>query len=321
MARALSDVERQDVGQWQPLIFYGDSGSGKSFVALSIADRWKLVDDSEPVVTTAADVARLFQPSRLAAELDSYSRRLRTTSLLVIDDIDQLNGRELACSWLVGVFDRRQAFGLPSIVATKSMTTLRSLPSRLFSRLAGGLPVRCALPAHDTRRWIIESTMQQEGEEISHDLVSSMVDRSSGMSVTGIRNSVLTRKSSLSCDARDDVPDDFPKRCMAAVARRFGVRVADIKGPSRRKNTVKARSIAMFLIREFTALSLVDTGQCFQNRDHTTVRHACQKIKKLLTTDQQIQDAVRSICMSLNQKYDATWSAASDINSLDDKCA
>lgn len=318
-------LDRQATSSWQPLILYGDPGSGKSFIALSIANRWPTANDQDVVVTTAADVARLFQPSRLAAELAAESERYRRASLLVIDDIDHLPGRDNACSWLVGVLDFRLSLDLPTIVTCKSMSGLRGLPNRLFSRLAGGLPVHCALPTADTRRTIIQRTIQQEcpstqpvSDASQESWVDSMVDRSSGMSVTGTRNMVTAHKSE--AESRSTVPsvvaDDFPKRCLSAVARRFGIRVADIKGSSRRKHTVMARSVAMFLIREFTSLSLVDIGQCFQNRDHTTVRHACQKIRRLLTLDQHVQEAVGSVCVSLNRTYDVGWSV-----SLDDKCA
>lgn len=308
-----------EVAQWLPLVLYGESGSGKSFIALSIAERWKAEDDdSKPVVTTAADLVRLFQPSQLATKMETETLRFRTTPLLVIDDVHQLADHENASSWLVGVLDYRTQFSLPTIVTTANMTALRQLSKMLFSRLASGLPISLALPDASVRNQIMQDFIQSNRTgSPSPQVINSLIEQTEGMTIIATRNFIRTTFSNhpVAKSTSDDTID-LPTRCMTATAKRFGIRVSDLKGSSRRKNTVLARSIAMFLIREFTSLSLVSTGQRFQDRDHTTVRHACQKIGRLLLSDSYVQDAVRSICTTLNLRYEPRWSV-----SVDDKCA
>lgn len=331
-----SAVDLRRPEDWSPLLLYGDSGSGKSFVARHLSLLWSGLPDEGTshsdstnssstttskdlgpgCFTTAYDIVRLFMPSRLKSDLESSRVLYQSTPLLVIDDVEHLVDRELASGWLSTVLDARHAHGLPSIVTTKSMAALRQLPSALFSRLTFGLPVRCFLPSAATRREIIREAWCHDDLADSHLL--TLVEQSEGLSVAATRTLAFARSSddpkSMTTRASDNqsVPSsiastDFPRVCLKAVARRFGVRVADIKGSSRRKNTVMARSVAMFLIREFTSLSLIETGRFFQNRDHTTVRHACNKVKKLLLSDAQVQEAVQSLCSTLQKNYNTQW--------------
>ena len=307
VANLFDAVEQGTAHQWMPLIVYGDSGCGKSFTVQSLSDRWSATNDGTPVVTTAADLVRLFQPSQLASELSAVNQKYRTAPLLTVDDVDQLPKESPACSWLAHVLDDRLRFGLPSIVTAKSVATLGSLPRPLLSRLMGGLPVRCALPGESTRRSTILSTLNAS-ESLPSGQLDTMVRQSAGLSITAVRNLVRANSGHTVERVAND-SSEIPNRCIAAVARRLGIRVADIRGTSRRKNAVLARSIAMLLIRQFTPLSLVETGRCFHNRDHTTVRHACEKIKRQMATNASLQDVVRSVCASLNLSYPSLWSA------------
>ena len=302
-------VERMNVDCWRPLVLYGESGSGKSYIATTLSQSWSYADQG-PLLMTAADIVRSFQPALANVELPVLRTKCTTTSLLVIDDIDQLPHRSPANDWISSILDQRLHLETPTIVSAKSLTTLRHLSKTLFSRLSVGLPIRCALPDKNTRLQIIRSTLDDPIKDANQ--LSTLLEQTAGLSVMGTRNFVRSASLSSKKEESHSEPDEFPKQCIAVVARRFGIPVNDIRGSSRRKNTVMARAIAMFLIREFTSLSLVDTGRCFQNRDHTTVRHACRKIKKQLASDRQMQDSVLSICTSLNLSYRSHWSATPD---------
>lgn len=310
----------EDTSAWLPLMLYGESGSGKSFIALTIANNWaQQHGDNSLVVTTAIDLARLFQPSKIAAAVNDLSRTYRDVSLLVIDDVHHIVGKANADAWLVNVLDYRIASNLPTIVTAPSVTMIHRLSRSLASRLIAGLPVSLSLPADSTRLEIIRAVADSLSLTLDSKQLSSLVQRSDGLSVAGIQNlvrSVASNQVPAIEEPTQKNMDDFPSSCVRAAARRFGVRVSDLKSPSRRKNTVLARSIAMFLIREIAGLSLVETGRFFQNRDHTTVRHACQKIRKQLVSDSTLQDAVRSICETLNQRVSSSW-----FESVEEKCA
>ena len=309
-----------DSSTWSPLMLYGESGSGKSFVARTIANNWeKLNGENSVVVTTAIDLARLFQPAKISASVEDLSVRYRDVSLLVVDGIHHVVGKPNADSWVANVLDYRVARNLPTVITAPSVSMTSQLSRMLGSRLNAGLPVMLSLPSSSTRNEIVQTIADSLSLNLDSKQRSSLVARSEGLSVAGIQNLVRSVTSDQVMAVEDPTKnnmDDFPSSCIRAAARRFGVRVADLKSSSRRKNTVLARSIAMFLIREVTSLSLVETGKFFQNRDHTTVRHACQKIRKQLVTDSVLQAAVRSICDTLHQRVSSSW-----FESVEEKCA
>lgn len=317
----LNSAGTTDAKYWYPLVLYGEIGAGKSFVALTIAEHWnrKAPSDAKAIVTTAADLVRLFQPTSLASQLETTTKQYRAATLLIIDDVHQLSARENASSWLVSLMDHRQRYHLPTVVTASSMGALKQLPQMLFSRLTCGLPVLLSLPDARTRELVVDNTLQSTAAKLTAEQRQTLVRETDGLSINGVRNLVLSTLSGTAeagSESSGEHNDDLPGRCLRATAKRFGIPLADLKGPSRRKNTVLARSVAMFMVREFCGKSLLETGQLFQNRDHTTVRHACRKVKKLLLTDQHVQDSVQSLCISLNLRYDPRWSI-----STNDKCA
>lgn len=101
--------------------------------------------------------------------------------------------------------------------------------------------------------------------------------------------------------------EELIQKVIRTTGRRFGVKVTDIRGPSRRKNTVLARSTAMFILREVTPLSLVEIGKLFRNRDHSTVLHSCDKIRKEVVNNESIRELISSICTSLNITMPPSW--------------
>ena len=84
-----------------------------------------------------------------------------------------------------------------------------------------------------------------------------------------------------------------------AVARHYDVSIEDLAAKTRQKKVVSARQIAMFLCRDMTGASLKDIGMIFGKRDHTTVIHACQTVKKLLLNDEYLQEDLDKVKNSL----------------------
>ena len=308
-----TDRDRVDASKWLPLVLYGEPGCGKSFLALAFAEQWMADQGADSVlVTSAADVQRLFARSTLAAEVDAAYQRYRSVPLLVLDDVHQLAERAAACQWLVGVLEHRTRQLLPSVITGSSITALRQLPPMLASRLLDGLPLPLSLPDAPTRSRILHDCCSRLQLSLSPEQIASLVQKTAGLSVSGTQQTVrIARHQELSLPQSSN-QEDLPNRCIAAVAKRFGLRMSDIRGASRRKNTVLARSVAMFLIREHSNLSLLEIGACFQKRDHTTVRHACEKIRKLLKHDDFVQAAVRSACATLQLAYQTSWSCSKE---------
>ncbi|MDH4119562.1 MAG: chromosomal replication initiation protein, partial [Acidimicrobiia bacterium] len=88
---------------------------------------------------------------------------------------------------------------------------------------------------------------------------------------------------------------------LTATARLYGFGVDEMTGSSRRQPLVLARQIAMYLCRELTDLSLPKIGVLFGGRDHTTVLHAVEKIRRIMTTDREVFDRVSQLTQELRK--------------------
>ena len=308
---------------WLPLVLYGDSLCGKSLVAHGLANAWKQTfTDEKTVVLTAADLARSLARIALGDDSDRLTRQMRSASLLVVDDVQHLKGKVTADTWLTGLLDYRARHRKPTIVTANRNIASTPVSGRLCSRLAAGLSICISLPYAATRKQVILRSAQTFDVVLVDETVDQLVELTNGKPVSGIQ-SVVASVASSDADSEDmdlapmlDNQDDFLQQLIRTTARRFGVRVADMKGSSRRKNTVLARAISMFLIREITPLSLVEVGRLFGGRDHSTVRHACEKIRGQLVSDDSIREAVSSICHALQIRLPSSW-----FELLDDQCA
>jgi chromosomal replication initiator protein len=317
-------LETEFDSSWIPLVLYGESLCGKSLAAHGLANAWKQqYPKQSTVVLTASDLARSFRRTELADNMDQFTSQLRKASLLVIDDVQQLAGKVTADSWLVNLLDYRTRYRTPVIVTCNSTIAKTKLSARLRSRLAGGLSVCISLPYASTRKEVILKSAQSFDLTLVEADVDQLVEITSGKPICGVHSVVASLASNNQSIEPGEAGLDFAEdgdaliqKLIRTTARRFGVKVADLKGPSRRKNTVLARAIAMFLIREITPLSLAEVGHYFRNRDHTTVRHACEKIKNQIVKDEPIQEAVSSICNSLDFRLPSAW-----FDMLNGKCA
>jgi chromosomal replication initiator protein len=310
---------------WLPLVLYGESLCGKSLVAHGLANAWRQqFPQHATIVLTAIDLARSLQRTELAEDIDKFSRQIRNANLLVIDDVQQLAGKSNAETWFTGLLDHRIRHKKPFIVTCNSNVASSKLASRVRSRLSSGLSICISLPYAATRKDVILKSAQSFNLDLVEKDIEHLVEVTSGKTISSIQSfvaSVATNDSlTNNFDATPLAPaidqDELIQKLIRTTARRFGVKVNDIKGPSRRKNCVLARAIAMFLIRRITPLSLVEVGHHFRNRDHSTVRHACEKIKGIVVEDESIREAISSICNSLDIRLPPSW-----FELLNSKCA
>lgn len=309
------DEQQQFEQPWLPLVLYGESLCGKSIVAHGLANAWRQRHPQQTtILLTAADLARSLKKTELADDIDRFTRQMRQADLVVLDDIQHLTDRDNAQVWAADLIDRRKKSNKPTIVTCNANVASSKFTHRLRSRLSSGLSICISLPYAATRKEIILRSAQSFNLNLVEQDVDHLVEVTSGKPISGIQSMVASVATSDE-ERKVDVADldssvnqeELILKLIRSTARQFGVRVADIKGPSRRKNLVLARSIAMFLIREVTPLSLVEVGQHFRNRDHSTVRHACEKVRNMVVKDDAIRKTITSICNSLEIRLPNSW--------------
>ncbi len=307
---AVAAVLGEPTGAYNPLVLCGPSGSGKTHLSGGLFRTWKtLYPRRHAVAVSATDFAREYRDAVETKTEDQFHVPYARTRLLVIENLDELSGRSSAQRALTVLVD-----GLLSsrawIVVTSRTTPARlsGLQEALQARLAAGLTLRLALPSVETRRVILDRVARLRGLTVEDciletlaeglalpvpELVGALVQLEGDARLQATTISLAATQRLLA--ERRDTRRPSLSQIAKATAKHFGTSVADLRGPSRRRGSVAARNVAMYLARNLTENSLHRIGAYFGNRDHTTVSHGCQRVEERLRLEPVVRDAVTEL--------------------------
>lgn len=287
---------------YNPLLFYGSTGSGKTHLARGLAGAVKEAHRRGVIYTTAIDFAKQWDDAVSTHAADEFHRRFRQARLLVIEDLDELPPGSPACEELVATVDALlNAPGQVIFTSTLPPGRLAMLCAPLQSRLAAGLVLPILPPGIATRRQLLVRVDPTLGEP----LIALLAGQTQGPA-----GELIALVRALRAEAAEQGhPADLAmaRRVLeqsrvqtgeavaeiaALTAKHFGIKVADLRGQSRRRAVVQARGVAMYLARQHTRASLKELGEYFGGRDHTTVLHGCRKIEELIPAEPGVQMAL-----------------------------
>ncbi len=290
---------------YNPLYLHAAVGLGKTHLLQAAAHDAQSLG-RRVVYLTAERFMYGFVSALKAQTAIAFKEKLRGIDILVIDDIQFLQGKSIQqefCHTLNALIDAHRQI---VIAADRPPSELESLDERVRSRLAGGLCVeiggldealrvrilegriaaaRRANPAFDVPQDVtafVARTIQTNGRDLD-GAVNRLLAHAS---LSGAPLEVSTAELAI----RDLVRSHEPKRVriediQKLVASHFNVSRADILSSRRTANVVRPRQIAMYLAKSLTLRSLPEIGRRFGGRDHTTVLHAVRKIDGLASKD------------------------------------
>lgn len=307
---AATAVLEEPTSAYNPLVLCGPSGSGKTHLSGGLFRAWKSLHPRRPAsLVTATDFAREYRDAVETKTEDQFHVSYARTRLLVIENLDELNGRSSAQRAFAVLLD--QLISCHTWVVVTSRTTparLSGLQQALQARLTSGLTLQLALPSVETRLVILDRVARLRGVAVDDRVLETLAEglalpvpefigalvqlegeaRLLGTAIT------LAAVQRLLTDRRDTRRPSLSQIGKAA-AKHFGSSVADLRGPSRRRAIVTARNVAMYLARNLTETSLHRIGTYFGNRDHTTVAHGCRKTEERMQSEPAIRDAVAEL--------------------------
>lgn len=307
----LSPAGVMDLGARSPIFLYGTTGTGKTTLGLTLAGRWSMLLNTPSITaTTGTDFARQYAHAAAADDMERFRQRHRQASLLFIDGVHELVGREAAQEELIYTLDELLENGRPVIVTgPKLALSIRGLRSALASRLMGGASFAIHPPGKESRCMILEELNRSIGANLTSAQLAALADQlplnSTALQLRGVLVQWAHQQRlapSAGLGALQQVIDfqhlsrvpavqDIAK----AVCRQMGVKMSDLRGDTRKANIVRARGLAMLLVRQATGMSLQQIGAFFGDRDHTTVLHALRKTESELGNDADLQRAAEEL--------------------------
>jgi chromosomal replication initiator protein len=291
-------------------VLYGPAGCGKSHLARGLAESYRQNDPASPVVClTAGEFAGQLAAAVERQQLGAWRNRIRSASLLVLEDLGQLVSKRTAQQELRHALDAlRQRDALVVVTAPCLPALLSTLSPALRSRLADGLAVPIALPGPAARVAILERLARLRGLSLSKRAAQALSDESPS-SVSALAGLIVQLETAAHTSA-SAIDADFVRRTLghrersvspsvrdivSMTAKYFGLAQADLKSPLRRHALVAARGVAIYLSRQLTETSLKQIGDLLGGRDHTTVLHGYRRTEKLIKRDPATRYAVAEL--------------------------
>ena len=311
---------------YNPLFIYGDSGLGKTHLLHAIGHYAQSLYPGVRVrYVNSEEFTNDFINSIGEGRAGAFQRRYREVDVLLIDDIQFLQGKEQTMEEFFHTFNTlhnaNKQVVITSDVAPKQ---LAGFEDRMRSRFEWGLITDIQPPDLETRIAILRKKVANEKDRLVN-VPADVLEYIASKISTNIREleGALIRVTAFANLNRQEVDlalaeivlkdlisDDGATEITAAqiiaqTASYYSLTIEDLCGPSRSRLLVNARQIAMYLCRELTDMSLPKIGQQFGGRDHTTVMHANRKIRDLMAERRSIFNQVTEITNRIKQQHRA----------------
>jgi chromosomal replication initiator protein len=298
---------------YNPLLVYGDSGLGKTHLLHAIGHYVRsLYTGAKVRYVSSEEFTNEFINAIRDDRQDRFKRRYRDVDVLLIDDIQFLEGKTQTQEEFFHTFNTLHNANKQIVLTSdRAPKRLEALEDRLRNRFEWGLITDVQPPDLETRIAILRKKAAMDRLTAPPDVLEFIASKIQ----TNIREleGALIRVTAFANLNRQEVdmtlaeivlkdlipeggePEITAALIIAQTAAYFGLSIEELTGPSRGRHLVMARQIAMYLCRELTDLSLPKIGAQFGNRDHTTVMYADRKINQLLAERRAVFNQVSEL--------------------------
>ncbi len=302
---------------YNPLFIYGNSGLGKTHLLLAIGQAIREKNPSVKIGYIKGDefTNQMIQSLR-EGSAEEFRQRYRNVELFLVDDIQFIAGKDRTQEEFFHTFNNIFEAGHQIVITSdRPPMDMMKLEDRLRTRFEGGLMADIQPPDLETRMAIIRNKGQALGLILPDDVVDYIAENitSNIRQIEGVVHRLTAYRDILEENitiesVRRAIKDVIrmgvfvptPDIIVTETGRYFGISEEDIRGQRRSKNTAMARQVAMYLMRNLTNMSLVDIGEQFENRNHSTVLSSIRKVEELIKTDPDTSASIRDITSNIN---------------------
>jgi chromosomal replication initiator protein len=312
LAYAVAQAIITNPGQnYNPFFVYGGTGLGKTHIIQAIGNLIKAKHPGKKVYYVSLEKFAIdYINSIQNKNPNSFKEKYRKYDVIIMDDIQFISGKDKTQEELFHLFNTLYENNKQIIFSSdKHPNFIQGLEDRLQSRFSSGMIVQIVEPDYESRVAIIKAKFESTNVIVDDDIISYLASVLEGniRELEGSLNTVicqtqLKNKSLTLNEVKTLIKNNIkPKKTVAikdivrVIAGQYGISEDVIYEKTRRKEIVRARQVAMYILREDFNISYPLIGQKLGGRDHTTVIHSHLKIKDDLKTDPSLLQEIEKI--------------------------
>lgn len=296
---------------YNPFFIYGDTGRGKTHLIQAIGNQFKKLYPTRKVYyLTSEKFGTDYTDSLQAGTANRFKEKYRQYDLIIMDDVQFLSKKEKMQEELFHLFNAFHDNNKQVIFSSdRAPAAIPDIAERLRGRFASGMSVDIGEPDAESRMAIVRKKAAVHGVTLSNEVVEHIATSVSGSirELEGVINSVVCHtqvkgvppdlaevRQSLRSFARPQKTVSV-KHVVSKVAEFYGIDEESIYEKTRRREVVRPRQVIMYILREDFSVSYPTIGSKLGGRDHTTVIHSCEKVKREVIEDAELAKEIQDI--------------------------
>lgn len=316
LARSAGMAIAQHPGEtaFNPFLIYGGSGLGKTHLAQAIGWEIKQNFPNKVVLYVPTNIFQSqFTEAVLRNELNNFMQFYQLVDVLILDDIQELAGKEATQRTFFHIFNHLQQSRKQLILTCdRAPVELQGMEERLLSRFRWKLSAEIKIPDYATKKEIFIHKARKDGMDFSEEIIDYICKQviHNVRELEGVMISLLAQSAFIKRDLTLDVVQDIlgkivkqqrseedltVSKIQQVVCEHFKVPEELLQTKTRKREIVQARQVAMYLSKNLTNDALSYIGRQLGNKDHATVVYACKVVADLMQTDRNFKLEVEEI--------------------------